>query len=176
MLQLVRKYRFIIITLLVLAGLLLLFIPQQERHYLAPDFKMLKQQTHTVLLWTLGVSFITILLLRIKLYKGLTYFLRSLAGIGILTLSAYFFFQPLFLSTALFINQLSKEETVSKTYKVVHVDGKRSLMLWDSEFKTHVQANQLIQQTHIQNIKVSDTLVVAFKKGWLGYLFDPAIE
>jgi hypothetical protein len=176
MINLIKKYRFTIIGLLVLMALLLFFIPNEESRYLQPDIKELKNKTQRVLIWTLSISFGTLLLFGLRQLKKLTDIFYLFAGLGFVALPFYFFLQPLFFSSALLLNQVSKKETATKTYQVVYVEGKRSLLLWDNEFKTHVQAHQLIQRTHKQNIKVSDTLGVTFKKGWLGYLFDPTIE
>lgn len=176
MINFIKKYRFTIVILLVSMALLFFFIPNEESRYLEPDLKEVKHKTHTVLLWTLSISFGILLLLGLRQLKKPTDIFYLLAGLGLVALPLYFFLQPVFFSSALWLNQLSKKETVTKTYKVVHVEDKRSLLLWDNEFKTHVLANQLIQRTHKQNIKVSDTLELTFKKGWLGYGFDPTIE
>ncbi len=172
----IKKYSFTIILLLLSLALLLFFIPNEESRYLQPDIKELENKTQRVLIWTLGISFGSLLLLGLRQVKKLTDIFYLLAALGWVALPFYFLLQPVFFSSALWLNQLSKKETVTKTYKVVHVEDKRSLLLWDNEFKTHVLANQLIQRTHKQNIKVSDTLDLTFKKGWLEYLFDPTIE
>jgi hypothetical protein len=55
MIELLKKYRFNIIVVLVLTGLLFFFIPNEEGHYLQPDLKEIKDKSHFLILWTVGI-------------------------------------------------------------------------------------------------------------------------
>lgn len=176
MIDLLKKYRFNIILLLVLTGLLFFFIPNEESHYLRSDFDGMRNKSQTVLLWT-EIIFLAIIFLvfGLKQIKKVTDIFYLAVGLGLIGLSLFFVFDSIFLSTALFLNKLSNKKTVYKTYKVVYVDDK-NLSLWDDELNSSVAADQLIKSSDKVNIKVSDTLIVSFKNGLLGFNFDPTIK
>lgn len=177
MIDLLKKYRFNIIILLVLTGLLFFFIPNEESRYLPPDIEGIKSKSQAVLLWTEVIFLAILLLFGLRDLKKITDIFYLIVGLGLMGLPLFFLFNSLFLSTTLFLNRLSKKETVDKSYKVVYVDANKNLLLlWDNELRSSVEANQLIKATDKVNIKVSDTIVVSFKKGLLGFNFDPIIK
>ncbi|MEO6722944.1 MAG: hypothetical protein ABIN67_21435 [Ferruginibacter sp.] len=176
MIDLLKKYRFNIIILLVLTGLLFFFIPNQESRYLRPDIEEIKHKSHIVLLWAEVIFLVILLLFELRQLKKITDIFYLFVGLGLMGLTLFFLFDSIFLSTTLFLNKLSKKETVDKSYKVVYVDDNKNLLLWDNDIKSSIQANQLIKATENINIKASDTLVVSFKKGLLGFNFDPTIK
>ena len=176
MIDLLKKYSFNIIILLVLTGLLFFFIPNEESRYLRPDIEEIKTKSHTVLLRTEAILLAILLLFGLRQVKKITDIFFLIAGLGLMGLTLFFLFDSIFLSTTLFLNKLSKKETVDKTYKVVYVDENKNLLLWDNQIKSSVHADQLIKSNNMVNIKVADTLVVSFKKGLLGFYFDPTIK
>ena len=176
MIDLIKKYRFNIIILLVLTGLLFFFIPNEESRYLRPDIEEIKRKSHNVLLWTEIIFLVILLLIGLRQLKKIIDIFYLVAGLGLMGLTLFFLLDSIFLSTTLFLNKLSNKQTVDKTYKVVYVDGDRNLLLWDNDLKSSVQADQLIKTTEKVNIKVSDTVIVSFKKGLLGFNYDPNIK
>ena len=176
MIDLIKKYRFNIIILLVLIGLLFFFIPNEENRYLQPDIQEIKHKSHNVLLWTEIIFLAILLLFGLKQLKKITDIFYLIVGLGLMGLTLFFLFDSIFLSTTLFLNKLSIKQTVDKTYKVVYVDSNKNLLLWDSELKSSIRADQLIKATDKVNIKVSDAVTVSFKKGLLGFNFDPTIK
>ena len=176
MIDLLKKYSFNIIILLVLTGLLFFFIPNEESRYLRPDIEEIKTKSHTVLLRTEAILLAILLLFGLRQVKKITDIFFLIAGLGLMGLTLFFLFDSIFLSTTLFLNKLSKKETVDKTYKVVYVYSNKNLLLWDNQLKSSIQADQLIKSNNMVNIKVADTLVVSFKKGLLGFYFDPTIK
>lgn len=176
MIDLIKKYRFNIIILLVLTGLLFFFIPNEESRYLRPDIEEIKRKSHNVLLWTEIIFLVILLLIGLRQLKKIIDIFYLVAGLGLMGLTLFFLLDSIFLSTTLFLNKLSNKQTVDKTYKVVYVDSNKNLLLWDNELKSSIQADQLIKAADKVNIKVSDTVTVSFKKGLLGFNFDPTIK
>ena len=118
MIDLLKKYSFNIIILLVLTGLLFFFIPNEESRYLQPDIEEIKTKSHTVLLRTEAILLAILLLFGLRQVKKITDIFFLIAGLGLMGLTLFFLFDSIFLSTTLFLNKLSKKETVDKTYKV----------------------------------------------------------
>lgn len=177
MIELLKKYRYNIIVLLILTGLLLFFIPNEESRYLQPDFKEIKGKSISVLLWAELILFAVLLLFGLKQVKKIKDIFYLIARFGFIGLTFFFVFNSIFLSMTLFLNKLSKNKTVEKTYTVVYVDNNsKSLLLLDKKSKSDIQADQLIKPADNLHIKVADTLVVSFKKGLLGFNFDPTIK
>lgn len=176
MINFIKKYRFTIIILLVLTGLLFFFIPNEESRYLQPDIEEIKTKSQTVLLWTEIIFLAILFVIGIRQLKRIADILYLAIGFGFMGLAMFLFFDSIFLSTTLFLNKLSNKHTVDKIYKVVYVDNNKNLLLWDNELKSSIQADQLIKTTDKVNLKVSDAVIVSFKKGLLGFNFDPTIK
>lgn len=176
MINFIKKYRFTIIILLVLTGLLFFFIPNEESRYLRPDIEEIKTKSQTVLLWTEIVLLAILFVIGLRQLKKIADIFYLVIGLGFMGLALFLFFDSIFLSTTLFLNKLSNKQTVDKIYKVVYVDNNKNLLLWDNELKSSVQADQLIKATDKVNLKVSDAVIVSFKKGFLGFNFDPTIK
>jgi hypothetical protein len=176
MIDFLKKYRFNIIVMLGLAGLLLFFIPNEEKRYLLPDIKEIKSKSQRVLLWTEIIFLAVLLVFGLRQLKKITDIFYLIFGLALMGLTLFFLFDPIFLSSTLFLNKLAQKETVDKTYKVVYIDNNQGLLLWDNDLKSSIQVDQLIKPNENVNIKVTDTIVVSFKKGLLGFNFDPAIK
>lgn len=176
MIDLLKKYRFNIIVLLVLIGLLFFFIPNEEGRYLRTDIEEIRNKSRTLLFCT-EIIFLTILLFfGLRQLKKITDIFYLIIGLGCMGLSLFLLFDSIFLSTTLFLNKLSNNQIIDKKYKVVYVDNSKHLLLWDNELKSSVQADQLIKATDKVKIKESDTVIVSFKKGLLGFNYDPKIK
>jgi hypothetical protein len=177
MIVLLKKYRLNIFVVLVLTGLLLIFIPNEESHYLRPDIEGIRSKSRSVLLWTEVILFAVLFSFGLRQIKKLADIIYLTAGLGLMILTVFFLLDTLFLSFTLFLNRLSKTRTVEKTYNVVYVNSNsKSLLLWDQNLKRGIQADQLIATARNRNIKVTDTVIVSFSKGLIGFNFDPAIK
>jgi uncharacterized membrane protein len=178
MIDFLKKYRLNILTVLVLAGLLLFFIPNEESHYLQPDIDKIKNKSQSVLFWTELILFGVLFIFGLRQLKKITDFFYLIAGLGLFALTFFFFFDSVFLSSTFFLNKLSKSNTVDKTYNVVFIDqDKKSLLLWDNSLNESVQADRLLtQENRNLSLKLRDTVTVSFSKGLLGFNFDPKIE
>lgn len=172
-----KKYWFNLLTVFILTLLLLYIIPHQEKSYLSTDLDAIKEMSHRIFLWTELVLFVVVFVLAVRKLKNFTEFLNVVLGISFYALIFFFLFDSIFLSAALFLNKLSKSETGDKKYRVIYVDNdKKDLMLWDEKVEKTIEADQLLSANSNLQINANDTINVSFKKGLLGFNYDPELR
>lgn len=100
--------------------------------------------------------------------------LVGIFNLVMLSLAFFLFFTSIFLAAALFLNSLSKNQTVDKKYSVVYIDSSRTdLLLWDIAEKISIPNHGIIPINDLKNINLKDTVILTFQKGLLGFNFDP---
>ena len=176
MINFLKKYRFSIIILLVLTGLLLYYIPNEKLRYFQTDIDEIEKKSHSILLWAETILFITLFLFSLRQFKKITDLFYLIFGLGCMAFTFFFLFDSIFLSATFFINKLSKPKSTDKVYNVVYIDKENNkLLLWDNSLRKSVQADQLLKLTDKKTVNVKDTITVSFSKGLLGFNFDPKI-
>ncbi len=177
MLTFLKKYSINIIVLVVLFVLLFCCIPYQESHYLKQDMETIKHKSRVALLWVELGLFVFVMVSQIRQIRKLSDFFYLLIGCCSIGLTFFFLFSTIFLSAAYFLNSFSSNTTVYKNYKVISVDkAHNTLLIWDMDSIKHAYADLSIQRIEAAQVKESDTVVVSFKKGLLGFNFDPRIK
>ena len=158
-----------------MTSLVWLIIPYQERNYIQPDIDTIKEKSNLVLIWTeiilFGSAFI---FLSVKNFRSLEKMVVITFNLIMLSLALFLFFTSIFLSATLFLNSFSKNQTINKRYSVLYIDNDKSnLMLWDIDSRIGIQSSGIIPTNDIKNLNLRDTVILSFKKGLLGFNFDP---
>lgn len=163
--------------LTVIVGLLIVvYLSDEERHYLRSDFRILRDRSRTAFLWINIAGGLLVFLLGIRrdhkrkeiVYWGVKCVLGacfSLVG-----------FRSAFESATLFANRSANRGAVEKAYVVVHTypGSKRPLLLEDSSLNRDFFTKPL--KNGDAHIKEADTLIIAFSKGRFDVCFDPEIK
>ncbi len=177
MIEQLKKYKYNILSFLIFIGLLLFFIPNEERRYLQPDIHLIESNSNSIAFWVLGIIVILLLVFGLRKITKAMDVLYFILGLSIFSISLFFIFQTIFLSATLCLNTLSNNKTIDKTYIAIDVDrNNNNLLLWDFHSERSIQADQLLQTTGYKNINATDTVIVSFYKGLFGFNFDPEIK
>ena len=174
----VVKYWPTLLSFMTLNVLFWLVIPYQERYYLEADINAIKKQSNSVLCWTELVLIATIFLfLAFKHYKSLENMLILTFSTAMISFAFFLFFDSIFLSATFFLNNLSKNKTIDKTYSIIYIDKeKKQLLLWDKDLRVSIPSDFIVRQNDIATLNLKDTVIVSFKKGLLGFNFDPHLK
>ena len=173
----IKKYWLNLAIGMILLVLIFYIIPAQEKSYLEAESSAIRKKANWILIWTEGVLFSIFIILALRGLKSSKEFFWLLLNLLLLALPFFFLFTSVFLSAAYFLNKLSGKETVEKVYRVSYVDNKEKyLRLWDNDSKESGRADQLLTENANGQLKPGDTVVVSFKKGLLGFNFDPRIK
>lgn len=177
MIELLKKYKFNILSFLIFIGLLFFFIPNEELRYLQPDIHLIESKSNSIVFWVLGIIVILLLVFGLRKIKKVKDIFYLVFGLGIFSISLFFLLQTIFLSAILFINTLSNNTTVDNTYIAMYVDGNnKNLLLWDFHSERSIQADKLIKITNNKIINATDTVIVSFTKGLFGFNYDPKVK
>ena len=172
-----KKYWLILIVSLILLLVVFYLIPYQEKSYLSSDLHAIKKKSRLFLLWTELILFGSVFILALRNLKTFKEFLNIVFGIILLALPFFFVFDSIFLSGTYFLNQLSAGKPVSKVYSVVFVDDTiHYLYLREVNTKESILANELLSSDNGLKLRVKDTIIITFKKGLLGFNFDPMLK
>jgi len=174
----VVKYWPTLLSFMTLNVLIWLVIPYQERYYLEADINAIKKQSNSVLCWTELVLIATIFLfLAFKHYKSLENMLILTFSTAMISFAFFLFFDSIFLSATFFLNNLSKNKTIDKTYSIIYIDKeKKQLLLCDKDLRVSIPSDFIVRQNDIATLNLKDTVIVSFKKGLLGFNFDPHLK
>jgi len=96
---------------------------------------------------------------------------------AMISFAFFLFFDSIFLSATFFLNNLSKNKTIDKTYSIIYIDKeKKQLLLWDKDLRVSIPSDFIVRQNDIATLNLKDTVIVSFKKGLLGFNFDPHLK
>lgn len=171
MIKLLNKYKFQIIYYVILSLLLFLFVPNQEDYYLDNDISNFKDKyywkTSFIVIGIIAfLFFLKLIIKKVSLEEKLNKVFVSII-IGFLFAA---FFQPIIISSFLYINRCKKVNTITEKYKIIDIEGnnliahnkKNKETIWENDFnKFHLKINS-------NTIKINDTLKLNFEKGILG--------
>ncbi len=178
MMKFLNKYRSTIILILVLLTLSFWFIPKQQKLYLQADFELLKNQSHTLLIWILIIGSLSILFFALKGVKNIGQIGNVLIGIIALAIPFYFIFETFLLSAFLLLNKIDVGNKVDKKYLSSFFVGAdtQNQMIYDFRTKKILFFDNVGGTEKLQNLKSGDTVIISFSRGLLGFNLDPEIK
>jgi hypothetical protein len=171
MIKLLNKYKFKIIYIVILSLLLFVFVPNQEDYYLDNDIINFKDKfywkTSFIVIGIIAfLFFIKLAIKKVALEEKLN---KVFASIIIGFLFAVFF-QPIIISSFLYINRCEKVNSITEKYKIMYIEG-NDLIAYNKKNKETIFArdfNKFLIKTNINTLKINDTLKLNFEKGLFG--------
>ncbi|PZR21374.1 MAG: hypothetical protein DI535_28395 [Citrobacter freundii] len=171
----IKKYRYTIIWVTALCFLLFFFLPAEEERYSRQELIDIK---HVVKMIVIGaimlLSFVSIIIIVVH-QKTVGSFFTAFAAVAFWGLAGFLFLEPIFLSGALFLNKLIKREMPAKVYIASLVEH-NTVILREEKQNNMLLMESLEKQAAKKGVAISDTVLISFKKGLLGFEFDPRIK
>ena len=160
--------------LFVIAGSLLfaVLIPNEEKSYLNTEVFAIRKKSNFIVIIVILILLAIIFIASIKHIKTSRQFLNFFLGIISLGLLFYLVLRPIFLFGGLALNKVSVKGTIENHYRVMHTDSNILELKNLRTGKTEL-IEQIIHENEKYLIKQNDTLIINFKKGLLGFNFDP---
>jgi len=152
-----------------LAIILFILTPQQEKSYLQPELKAIEKRSLIIVFILFGVLslFAAFYFFRHSKLSEITDLLGTISG---LLFFAYFIFNPFFKYAFLSLNKIKKNEVIEKRIIVATFNNDKScLVFFDMESKEilPLQKDQIKVDTN--GFTKADTIKLEFKKGLFGY-------
>ncbi len=170
-----KKYWPAIAWVSIVSLALFYFIPDQEKHYLEPEIDTIERKSTFALLLTELVLFVTLFILAAKNLKRLTDLVTGLFYSAVFFWSLYLFLHPFFLSGTYLLNRLMTKGIAHKKYLVTSSLATDRLILYDYHSKETFFIDQLPANKDSLKPGRNDSITVAFKRGLLGFNYDPVI-
>jgi len=131
-----------------------------------------------MLKWTLAIALLIILFIVLRKIKKKSEIGNALIGIVVLSLSLYLVFKPVFLSSFLLLNRIELSRNIVKNYTTIFFieADKKTPGIYDFRTKRSLFRENIKGIEQLQNLQLGDTVIITFKKGLLGFNFDPKIK
>lgn len=171
----IKRYRYNIVWIAGLCFLLFFFLPAEEKRYSRQELIDIKHIVKLIAIGTIVLlSLITIIII-VSHQKTTRSIFTGLAAIFFWGLAGFLFLEPMFLSGTLFLNKLIKKEMPGKVYIASFVE-RNAVVLREEKQDNMLLMESLDKQAAKKRVALRDTVVVSFKKGLLGFEFDPEIK
>ena len=170
-----KKYRFKIILLCVLAALMFWLIPAQEKHYFKPDLDRIKYISLIVVLiiiLTIILSAVLFFSEKVKsIWQAVMVFIKGL----LFSIPLFFILKPAVLFCLLVLNRIETGTTVRQYSFGFYLGGNKTkpVFLDNKEEAFYIDHIGNLHETY--DMKYGDPASIHLRKGLLGFPFDPSL-
>lgn len=170
----IRKYRFNIVWMVGLSFLLFFFLPGEEERYSRWELKEIRHAVQVITICAIALLSLISIIIIIKHQKKLSSFFSAVAAVAFWSWAGYLFLYPVILSGTFFLNKLMKEELPGEVYFASVFSSK--LIALRNDRTDLLSMETLDEQAANKELATGDTVIIVFRKGLLGFDFDPKIK
>lgn len=157
--------------------ILIFLTPIQEKVYANADFQEFKKAISKYSAIVAGIILLLFLLISLRNKPSLTDFVLYFLRLLLLGLPLWFWLNTFGFYLALQINKVNSQTLSSKKYTIERINKKyESLYLYDLENGKLIQEDNLLKNKRLNSAKQGDTIAISYKKGLLGYRFNPVVQ